>query len=242
MKKELYDKVGKMYSKFVPPGKKYVTVPTFLSLIPDRKIERILDLGCGDGFFTTILNQFEPKEIIGIDISREMIKDAKKKSGAIKYLVEDVSKLQLDKEFDLVSAVYLLNYSKSEKDLLRICKVISEHLSTGGVFCGITINPKVKPQKTFHAHRRFQREGGGDKFKSGDKIICEIKEDGKKMYNLEFYYWSKAIYEKCLKSAGLRNIRWIKPRVSREGISKFGRDYWKEYLKNTSVIGLIAQK
>lgn len=242
MKKELYDKIGEKYSKFVPDGKKYVTIPTFLSMIPNKKVKSILDLGCGDGFFTRILSEFKPSEIIGIDISKEMIKRAKMKSSKIKYYVEDVSKLRLNKNFDLVSAVYLLNYSKTEKELLSMCKVIALHLSKNGVFLGITVNPKVKPQKEFLYHRRFVKKDAGNRFKSGDKIICEIRENGKKIYNLEFYYWPKKVYERCFRSAGLKTIKWVDPKVSKQGINKFGRAYWNKYLKSTSVIGLVAKK
>ena len=39
--------------------------------------ENIIDLGCGDGFYTRILNQKTTGKVFGVDISNSMIESAR---------------------------------------------------------------------------------------------------------------------------------------------------------------------
>nr|VFJ54708.1 MAG: malonyl-CoA O-methyltransferase [Candidatus Kentron sp. FM]VFJ75510.1 MAG: malonyl-CoA O-methyltransferase [Candidatus Kentron sp. FM]VFK09233.1 MAG: malonyl-CoA O-methyltransferase [Candidatus Kentron sp. FM] len=75
--------------------------PTILSLIePCGKT--ILDVGCGQGYFTNILAD-DAKEVVGIDISGEMIKLAHPKGQQSKFFVEDICTLDgYEEYFDIV--------------------------------------------------------------------------------------------------------------------------------------------
>ena len=48
----------------------------FLRLVGDIRNKSVADFGCGDGFFTRILPQNFPSEVVGIDYSEPMIKES----------------------------------------------------------------------------------------------------------------------------------------------------------------------
>src|SRR5690554_2658712 len=71
-----------------------------LSEIPQRKFAKVLDIGCGQGFITKDL---PGENIIGMDISKEAIKYAKKKERKNLKFIEgslfDANKI-LNEKFD----------------------------------------------------------------------------------------------------------------------------------------------
>ena len=241
-----YDSISEEYSQMLNPTKKYVTLPSFQKITPNVKNKSVLDLGCGDGFFTRLLAKQKPSEIIGVDISQELINKAVEKENQhnlhITYLAEDVLKLKLNKKFNIITSVYLLNYSKTLKELDVMCKVIYSHLNENGTFSFITLNPSLKPMKDFEYERRFTNLNGNSFFKDGDQVKCEMNEKGKTPFSFVSYYWSKETYESCLKKAGFKSIKWIDTIVSQEGINEYGKEYWKKFLGNPSPIGLICKK
>jgi ubiquinone/menaquinone biosynthesis C-methylase UbiE len=65
--------------------------------------KRILDIGCGDGFITARLGESTGAKMFGIDISREALKDAKKKGIIARFANLDRDKLPFaDGYFDAV--------------------------------------------------------------------------------------------------------------------------------------------
>lgn len=95
---------------------------------------KILDVGCGTGEYTIRLAQQFPKaEIIGIDISEEIIKVAKKKSKKyknVKYFVDSAYETKLKKnEFDVVCGFYVLHHLH----LNKVSSEIKRVLKNGGI-------------------------------------------------------------------------------------------------------------
>lgn len=63
----------------------------YYDALPQNKNAKILDLGCGMGFCLYWLKRKGYENIIGIDLSAEMVEVAKKKTNANVILVEDSS-------------------------------------------------------------------------------------------------------------------------------------------------------
>jgi hypothetical protein len=59
-------------------------------------------------------------------------------------------------------------------------------------------------------------------------------EDGS--FKIENYFLDTAIHEQALRSAGFREIRWHKPRLSPEGEATYGRDFWRSFLDHSPII------
>ncbi|MFH1798686.1 MAG: adenosylmethionine--8-amino-7-oxononanoate transaminase [Candidatus Omnitrophota bacterium] len=72
-----------------------------------KKIESILEIGCGTGVYTGILREkYKQADITAIDISKDMIKNARKKNSKnnIQFIVMDGEEIDLPGKFDLITS------------------------------------------------------------------------------------------------------------------------------------------
>jgi 2-polyprenyl-3-methyl-5-hydroxy-6-metoxy-1,4-benzoquinol methylase len=158
-----YDRISREYQlSKLQPWRKYVEAHTFFKLAGDLTNKYILDLACGDGFYTRQLKLRGAANVEGVDISKEMIQLARgseeKSPLGITYHIQDVLNLKLNNKFDLITASYLLNYAKNVEELTQFGKVISEHLNPGGRFITINSNPDYQaPVNTLRKYG-FTRE------------------------------------------------------------------------------------
>lgn len=99
---------------------------TLLGLISEKKVESILDVGCGEGF---TLNRLKEngigKKLEGIEYKKDAIELGKKTYPDIKIKQGDIYKLPYqDNSFDLVLCTEVLehldNPSKALKELIRV--------------------------------------------------------------------------------------------------------------------------
>ena len=83
-------------------------ITEFAKYLPQNQTLKILDIGCGTGFFTGILSQLG-HEVIGIDLTKEMIHlatvFAKQEKFDAQFLVMDAQNLEFkDASFDIGTA------------------------------------------------------------------------------------------------------------------------------------------
>ena len=95
--------------------------------------DKILDLGCGDGLNIKILWSMGMHHITGVDISKELLKEAKQQIPKAKFCVASAENLPFpSNHFDtvLVDSVFhhLLRYDKALREIRRV-------LNSGGVLC-----------------------------------------------------------------------------------------------------------
>jgi len=95
-------------------------------------IERILDLGCGDGTLTVQLSRLVPKgKVVGIDASQGMIEAAQPKQGGnVRFLLMDINNLEFDQEFDVVFSNATLHWVSDHR---RLFSNVQRALCSGGV-------------------------------------------------------------------------------------------------------------
>ena len=99
-----------------------VEIPNFRKLIPDVKGKRILDLGCGYGENDKYCIGLGAKEILGIDISKHMIKIAKENNNDenIKYKVMAMENInEIEQKFDIVISSLAFHYVKDYEKLIN---------------------------------------------------------------------------------------------------------------------------
>jgi toxoflavin synthase len=141
--------------------------------------------------------------------------------------------------FDIVTAVFLLNYASTKRQLRKYCSNIFDSLAIRGKFFTILENPGNPLQKSnkyevaVRAHVPLHE---GDEmtitYYSGKKEICSFRT----------HHWSQEIYEEALRKAGFRKITWCKAIVSNSGFRRFGRDFWADFLRSSCIIGLDCRK
>lgn len=88
----------------------------------DKKI-KILDAGAGYGQYTYFMNKhLQPNEILAVDVKEKWINDLKdfyeaKKIGSVSFAVEDLTKINYEKQFDLILCVDVMEHIEDD------CKV-----------------------------------------------------------------------------------------------------------------------
>ena len=111
--KRAYDKIYKYWSAVEP--EKTWGFDQANSFVKHVKKGRVLDLGCGAGAHSKLLLE-AGLEVVGIDFSEKMIREAKKKVPEGKFYVMDITGLDFpDAYFDSVFArASLLHVSKKQ--------------------------------------------------------------------------------------------------------------------------------
>lgn len=111
------------------------------------EVRSLLDMGCGGG-----KNAFHLKkhfEVTGIDISEPMLSLAKKLNPECTFLIEDMRKFNLNRQFDSVFINDSVTYMITKEELLNAFQSAYMHLRAGGVM--ITYPDHCKD--TFHQNK-----------------------------------------------------------------------------------------
>ncbi len=245
MPQEMYDLIAKEYKKCVDTAliRNYSTEPSVFHYLGNVKNKNILDLACGEGTFTRKLKLLEAKEIIGVDISSKMIELAKNEENkhplGINYHIFDVAKMPKLGDFDIITALFLLHYSKSKQDLFAICQNIYNNLKPGGEFISINLNPDdpLQPLKEYNSTILPVKD-----LKEGAKIKITLYLENKEICYFYNYHWNKKTYETAFEKAGFKSLEWHKLIVLPEGIKNNGKDFWQKYLEHPGLIIIKARK
>jgi len=95
--------------------------PALRALLPELKGRRVLDLGCGFGWFCRWARQAGASLVQGIDVSEKMLARARAETpdAAVAYTRADLEQLELPPEsFDLVYSSLAFHYIENLDGLL----------------------------------------------------------------------------------------------------------------------------
>ncbi|GAB4302079.1 MAG: hypothetical protein Fur0025_42660 [Oscillatoriaceae cyanobacterium] len=245
-KRPVYDTIASQYKKINElPYRRYVEGYTYFNILGDIRGKSILDLACGEGFYTRQLKQKGAARVVGVDISSQMIALAKQEEASqplgIEYVVGDALKLGKLGSFDLVVACYLLNYAQTKTQLQQMCGSIAANLKPGGRFVSINGNLELPPE----FYPRIKKYGytksiaGNLEESKPIKLIYFV--DGE-TFSFDNYYLSQSTYKQGFQEVGLEQIRWHRPGVSSEGAQRFGKEFWHDFLDDPPLIGIECWK
>jgi len=241
-----YDLIAGQYKKAKrQPWRMHVEHFTLFELLHDLRGMTVLDLACGEGFFTRFLRQAGARRVVGVDLSEAMIGLARQEEQrcplGLEYHVADVKALQTRECFDLVTAAYLLNYAATEDELLQMCRSIAAALKPGGRFVTVNNNPgQAVTHFAESAKYGFRKSTDGELWEGAPVIYTFDLDDGP--LSITNYHLSVETHEWALRTAGLREVRWHAPKVSPAGIADRGRDYWASFVEEPPVIFLDCVK
>jgi len=102
-----------------------------IDILNQYNYESILDIGCGKGFFSHLL-QKENNHVLGIDISKEAIRKAKISYPTVKFQVYDTKDIEklgqfFERKFELTVLWEVLSYMTNWKDVIKACGKISNY-------------------------------------------------------------------------------------------------------------------
>ena len=241
-----YDSTADRYQKSKKmPSSLNADMHTYFNMLGDLAGKSILDLGCGEGFYTREFKHKGAASVIGVDISSKMIELARQEEGkeplGIEYIISDVMELGKIGCFDLVVASYLLNHAQTKEQLLKICQTIYANLKPGGRFVSINNNLQQSPESYPICEKYGYAKSISEPFHEGSTITVTffVNDSEFKLYD---YYLSKETYEWAFQTVGFKEIRWHKPIVSPEGIQEFGQEFWQDFLDYAPIIGIECLK
>jgi SAM-dependent methyltransferase len=102
--------------------------PAIRALLPDLHSMRIVDLGCGFGWFARWAKEYGAARVLGLDLSENMISRAKAetRNPDIHYAISDLDRVELlEASFDFAYSSLALHYIE---DLHRLTKTIHRAL------------------------------------------------------------------------------------------------------------------
>lgn len=136
----------------------YDSVDTLIKMSEVSKQDRVLDMACGTGIMACGFAKIA-KEVIGLDITQEMLKQAHKKQNEenltnIHFEIGDVEALPYDDEsFDIVVTRYsfhhFLDVKKVFEEMIRVCK-------KGGKVMVVDVALEKQFEKAFNEMERLR--------------------------------------------------------------------------------------
>src|SRR5436190_18893181 len=125
-----YDPIAEQYQRSKQqPWRTFIECFTLMKLIGDPRGLQVLDVACGEGFYTRLIRERGAKAVTGVDLSQGMIDLARSQEAAhqlgISYLVGDARNLHLQAPVNLAVAAYLLNYARDRAELQALCDGIA---------------------------------------------------------------------------------------------------------------------
>ena len=243
-----YDTIAQQYQQFhESPQSRYIDAYTYLNLLGELTGKSILDLGCGEGFYTRQFSHLGATRVVGVDLSPKMIELAKQEEAreplGIEYIVADVYELGKIGSFDLVVASYLLNDARTKEQLLQMCQTIYANLKPSGRFVTINANLQQSPESYPIGFKYGHTKSICGPLVEGTPITVTFIIPGESQkFSLNDYYLSRATYEWAFRTAGFKEIRWHQPRVSPEGVQEFGNEFWQDFLDYQPMIAIECLK
>ncbi|MBI2049489.1 methyltransferase domain-containing protein [Candidatus Roizmanbacteria bacterium] len=204
-------------------------LPNLIRLLQIRKGEIILDLGCGQGFFSREFAKLGGK-VIGVDISSKLIEIAKNyRSESIEYYTSSGDKLNFLKTGTVDKIVIILtiqNIENAESVIGECSRVLKPN---GRIFIVLNHPAFRVPKKSswgFDDVKKIQ-------YRRLDSYLSESKEQismhpGKKPWEkTASFHRPLQFYFKILDNKGFcisRLEEWISPKKSEEGPRKNAED------------------
>jgi toxoflavin synthase len=241
-----YDPIAEQYKRSkLQPWRAHIESYTLLALVGDPSGKATVDVACGDGYYTRLLSAHGASPVRGVDLSERMVELARAQEAehplGIAYEVGDARDLRLAAAHDLAVAAYLLNYARDAAELGAMCRSLARCLKPGGRF--VTVNQSAALDfRSAPSYRVYGFETtAASAWREGTPITWTFYlDDGP--FSIENYHLDAATHEAALRSAGFREIRWHAPRLSPEGESAFGREFWSVFLDSPPITFLECVK
>ena len=236
-----YDSISNQYKKSKElPFRRYIEAYTYFNIMGDVTGKSILDLACGEGFYSRKFKQKGAAKVVGVDISEKMLELARENENqrplGVEYMLGDACQLDKIDKFDRVVASYLLNYASSPEKLRQMCQSIWKNLKPGGRFVTVNDNFEQPPKFYLNSKKYGFIKNISEPLTEGTPITYTMFVDDQE-FCFNNYYLSKETYEWALRSVGFEEIRWHNPIVSPEGVQKFGQEFWQDFIDHAPIIG-----
>ena len=241
---EEYDAIAQQYrdSKRLP-FRDCIERYTLFELLGDIREKSILDMACGDGFYTRLLKQAGASNVTGIDISLEMIRLAEENERqhplGCKYVHQDVSGFHARDPVDIVVAMYLLNYASTRQELQLFCQVCHDALRPAGRFVGFNDNIRNPPRGTVSWKQYGIEKTCAPSPKEGDAILYTITNSDGREFRFNNFFLSPETYCDAFAKAGFQDFRWLDVSLHP---AQLDNPFWDDFMASPPVVPFAASK
>ncbi len=140
--------MSEWYDEYLESADTYqekVIAPNLLRILALRRGERVLDIACGQGYFTRLFAEAGARAD-GADISAELVEIARKRSPEVRYHVASATDLAfaVEGEYDVASIILAL---QNIEDMDEAIAEASRILKTGGRFILVLNHPAFRSPK-----------------------------------------------------------------------------------------------
>jgi 2-polyprenyl-3-methyl-5-hydroxy-6-metoxy-1,4-benzoquinol methylase len=216
-----YDNIADIYSTLISTSFKKINniIDTECERhMRDLKKKVVLDVPCGDGKYSQLMLENGANDVVGIDISEEMIRKCKNRilPKDASFFCGDIANFDLSKirdlngdikKYDVIYTFALWHYLPDLNSLENAVNNLSSHLKRNGVIYALildSINIPCESQILNVWHNGDQ----GKKIKDGDEISWNYLLDGDWMFpkNIKSYFWENDTLKKIFKQYGLEEV------------------------------------
>jgi toxoflavin synthase len=240
-----YDEIATGYrTAKLHPWRTHIERYTLAGLIGDVQGKSLIDLACGEGYYTREWRKHGASPVLGVDLSAGMIGlatgEEERSPLGIEYRVGDVRSLAVPRQYDVVFAAYLLNYARTAEDLIAMCRAVARCLKPGGLFLTVNNNPKDPPANFGPRDYGYAKKLVGELVEGAPVIWRFFLPQGD--IEVENYYLSVETMEAAFDAAGLFHVQWHNPMVSPQAIRERGEAYWEDFLTRPPVAFISAMR
>lgn len=236
-----YESIAKVYDYIFPKNRKQLEFVESIKKISNE--EKILDIGCATGNLTELLGE-KTRNIVGIDLDKELLKEAKEKHPNLNF--ENMNMLKINEKFEensfdrVVSFGNTLVHLDSREEVEEFFQKVYKTLKFNGFFIVQIINynrvieKNIKNLPTIDNEKvKFVRDYEYDKSIGKVDFITEltIKEANLNIKNnIKLLALTKIEIQKFLGEIGFRNIEF------------YGDFEGRELSDNSEALIFVAQK
>lgn len=228
-----WGKVDDWYDDYVENPESYqakVIEPNLVRILGDIKDKNILDLGCGQGYFSRILAD-KGAVVTGVDISSELIAKAIKYQNTtpIKYVVssaDDLSAIPNQSQDIVISVLATQNMRELDKVFAEVKRVLSRN----GRFIFVLNHPtfRVPQDSDWHFDTVTKKQGRlVTRYLSEATVKIDMHPGSKEKTFTYSFHRPLQIFIKWLAKNNLAVSRleeWISHKVSANGPKKAAED------------------
>lgn len=209
---------------------------SMMNLIGDLADKSVVDMACGEGWLTRELRKAGASEVVGVDISEEMIELARRQEAyeplGIEYRVEDARAPTSAQKFDISTSTCLLVYAYNHEELSIMCRGLAQCIKSGGRFVTLIVNPDLY---SMQAHPPDYRKYGfqarlPESAYEGAPLVRTIYLDDSTI-EIENYHMPIAAHESALYDAGFRDVTFHNLTIASDPQAGEEENYWEDILR-----------
>ena len=213
--------------------------PVIFRTLGNIRGKSLLDLACGDGFYTRrFRTECGADPVMGIDLSPKQIEQAaaieQREQLGIEYKSGDVMDLELERRFDIATAIHLLHYLQNAAEIESALKGIYDLLVDGGHFVTMIANPEFDLKMHDPSDSKTKFGYYFSMAEPGNGGILRFHPGGfpkEQELTFELRRWERGFIDGIAGEVGFTS-EWYEPFIGAAGLKEYGASFFENYLAN----------